>query len=65
VLRVEEMAMETDDKEKRELYLKQVKLLKKFLATGAISQAQYDKSFTCMTEKMGMEGIDLTTLEEK
>ena len=51
--------MKAMDKAKQELYLKQVKLLKKFLSTGAISQAQYDKSFTCMTEKMGMEGVSL------
>lgn len=51
------MAKEGTDKEKVELYLKQVNLLKTFLSTGAISQAQYDKSFSCMTEKMGMEGV--------
>ena len=35
-----------------ELYLKQKALLKQFLSTGAISQAQYDKSFHDLTEKM-------------
>ena len=57
--------MKAMDKAKQELYLKQVKLLKNFLSTGAISQAQYDKSFTCMTEKMGMEGVSLEELYEE
>ena len=35
------------------LYLKQKELLDQFLANGAISQAQYDKSFHDLTEKMG------------
>ncbi len=35
------------------LYLKQKELLDRFLAHGAISQAQYDKSFHDLTEKMG------------
>ncbi len=34
------------------LYLRQVELLKTFLAHHAISQAQYDKSFLDLTEKM-------------
>lgn len=51
--------MDKPDDAKKVLYLKQVALLKQFLSTGAISQAQYDKSFTCMTEKMGMEGVSL------
>lgn len=53
------------DEAKLDLYLKQVKLLKTFLSTGAISQAQYDKSFTCMTEKMGMESVSLEELYEE
>ena len=44
-----------DGKEKRiQLYLSQVKLLDGFLANGAITKAQYDKSFGDLTEKMGM-----------
>lgn len=35
------------------LYLRQRKLLDQFLATGAISQAQHDKSLYDLTEKMG------------
>ena len=38
---------------KRELYDKQVRLLKTFLEHGAITQEQFDKSFHDLTEKMG------------
>ncbi len=38
---------------KHALYLKQVNLLKTFRARNAISQAQYEKSFHDLTEKMG------------
>ena len=36
-----------------QLYLRQVALLDQFLETGAISQAQHDKSLRDLTEKMG------------
>ena len=43
--------------EKRvQLYFRQKKMLDEFLERGAISQAQYDKSFGDMTVKMGMTG---------
>ncbi|MBP9989772.1 MAG: hypothetical protein KBT46_09785 [Ruminococcus sp.] len=38
---------------KRELYESQVKTLRLFLERNAISQAQYDKSYKDLTEKMG------------
>ena len=38
---------------KHTLYLRQVELLKTFLATHAISQSQFDKSYHDLTEKMG------------
>ena len=42
--------------EKRvQLYLKQKKMLEGFLEHGAISQAQFDKSFGDLTGKMGMQ----------
>lgn len=42
--------------EKRvQLYLKQKKMLEDFLEHGAIPQAQFDKSFGDLTEKMGMQ----------
>lgn len=34
------------------LYLRQVELLKTFLTHNAISQAQYDKSYRDLTEKI-------------
>lgn len=38
---------------KLELFRRQKDLLDIFLATGAISQAQHDKSLSCLIEKMG------------
>ena len=40
--------------EKKELYLRQKRILDDFPERGAITQAQYDKSFGDLTEKMGM-----------
>lgn len=40
---------------KLELFRRQKDLLDTFLATGAISQAQYDKSLGCLIEKMGID----------
>ena len=39
---------------KLELFRRQKDLLDTFLATGAISQAQHDKSLNCLIEKMGV-----------
>ena len=39
---------------KRELFRRQKALLETFLATGAISRAQHDKSLNCLIEKMGI-----------
>ena len=39
---------------KRKLFLRQKELLATFLAKGAISQAQHDKSLNCLIEKMGI-----------
>lgn len=44
-----------NEEKRTELYLSQVKLLDEFLAKGAITKAQYDKSFGDLTEKMGMQ----------
>ena len=54
---------ETD--KKRELYLRQKQLLDTFLAHGAISKAQYDKSFGDLTAKMGMGDPQTAAAEEK
>ena len=43
------------EEKKIQLYLKQKKLLDDFLERGAISRAQYEKSFGDLTEKMGMQ----------
>ena len=40
---------------KLELFRCQKDLLDTFLATGAISQAQHDKSLNCLIEKMGIK----------
>ena len=40
---------------KLELFRRQKELLDTFLDTGAISQAQHDKSLSCLIEKMGIE----------
>lgn len=45
------------DNKKRELFLRQKETLDKFLTTGAISQAQYDKSYGDLIVKMGMEEV--------
>ena len=39
---------------KRELFRRQKELLATFLATGAISRAQHDRSLNCLIEKMGI-----------
>ena len=40
---------------KKQLYLNQKQTLDRFLSTGAITPAQYNKSLGDLTEKMGME----------
>ena len=40
---------------KLELFRRQKELLDTFLATGAISQSQHDKSLSCLIEKMGID----------
>lgn len=46
------------DEKKKELFLKQKRLLDTFLAHGAITRAQYEKSLNGLTEKMGMENVE-------
>ena len=45
----------THDEQQRALFKKQKELLDEFLSHGAIDRRQYEKSLTCMTEKMGMQ----------
>ena len=43
---------------KRQLFLKQKKLLDTFLQNGAITTAQYNKSLGDLRELMGMYGVE-------
>ena len=43
----------THEQKNHQLFLKQKALLDQFLKTGAISQAQHDKSLHDLVEKMG------------
>lgn len=43
------------DERKRALFNKQKDLLDTFLSHGAIDRRQYEKSLSCMAEKMGIE----------
>ena len=45
----------THDEQQRALFKKQKDLLDAFLSRGAIDRRQYEKSLTCMAEKMGMQ----------
>lgn len=54
-------AIHSPEEKKRALFLRQKELLDTFLATGAISQAQHDKSLNCLIEKMGIEHLTLSS----
>ena len=45
------------EEKKKELYLRQKRILDDFLERGAITQAQYNKSLGDLTEKMGMGNL--------
>ena len=45
------------EEKKKKLYLWQKRILDDFLERGAITQAQYDKSFGDLTEKTGMGDV--------
>ena len=45
------------EQKKIQLYLEQKKTLEIFLAHGAISRAQFDRSLGDLTVKMGMRGV--------
>ena len=49
--------MESMDKKKVALFLEQKKTLDIFLANGAITKAQYNKSYGDLVKLMGMEEI--------
>lgn len=46
-----------NDRQKVELYTNQVAVLETFLAKGAITGEQYEKSFTDLTDKMFPDGL--------
>lgn len=48
----------TTDEKKKQLFIKQKKLLDTFLERNAISKAQYDKSLGDLREKMEMQGVE-------
>lgn len=48
----------TPQEKKKQLFLKQKKLLETFLERSAISKAQYEKSLGDLRDKMGMHGIN-------
>ena len=48
----------TPQEKKKQLFLKQKKLLETFLERNAISTAQYEKSLGDLRDKMGMHGIN-------
>ena len=50
----------THDEQQHALFNKQKDLLDTFLAHGAIDRRQYEKSLTCMAEKMGMQAEKIT-----
>lgn len=56
-LKDEERSLTHKEKLKK-LYLDQKRILDTFLANGAITQAQYDKSLGDMTDKMGMNNTE-------
>ena len=43
-----------ETRRKHELFRRQKALLDTFLANGAITRAQYDRSLNCLIEKMGI-----------
>ena len=45
------------EEKRTQLYLNQKQTLDVFLAHGAITKAQYDKSLGDLTVKMGMSGV--------
>ena len=45
------------EEKKRELFLRQKRMLDLFLERNAISKSQYDKSLGDLREKMGMQDV--------
>ena len=47
----------SQEEKKRELFLRQKRMLELFLERNAISKSQYDKSLGDLREKMGMQDV--------
>lgn len=56
-VKMEKAISDSGFEKKKQLFLNQKKLLDTFLEKGAISKAQYDKSYGDLVVKMGMEKI--------
>ena len=54
----EDLPHGTAEEKRRELFEHQKHTLDTFLAHGAITKAQYDKSLCDLKEKMGMNGVE-------
>lgn len=54
----EDWKLLSPEEKRKQLYIKQRKLLESFLERGAISQEQFNKSLGDLTEKMGYGEID-------
>ena len=52
-----ENTIPTAEEKKKQLFLSQKQTLDTFLANGAITKTQYDKSLGDLIEKMGMQGV--------
>lgn len=53
------------EEKRRQLFLQQKNLLTDFLARKAISQAQFDKSFGDLMQKMGFDANGIPTMKEE
>ena len=60
-----ESSKETDFEKKKRLFLEQVRTLDTFLGNGAITKAQYDKSYGDLVRLMGMEDVAKNLKEGK
>ena len=59
-IRSEQVVTPVPDERKCTLFNKQKDMLDTFLSHGAIDRRQYEKSLTCMAEKMGMQAEKIT-----
>lgn len=59
-----DQAKNSDFEKKKQLFLNQKRTLDIFLANGAITRAQYDKSFGDLVKLMGMEEVAKQLKEE-